>query len=188
MNSTAKQTAAEIAALLDALDRAESGARSDRKLLAAGRTRLATLLRRIDRVIAAPDNRAKAPPLTIPVSINQSIQATVADSFGHVQPDGRLYYVKAADCFAFRLAGTLFHGHIGNCGRNAVRTVDCRYGSRCNRRNTCMYYHDPVICGGTDRHDWKIALPQTQCSSPADLRRLRLFAMHILLSALAVRQ
>lgn len=68
-----------------------------------------------------------------------------------------LFYVTSARHFAFIFNGQLFHGNIGrifdfNEGPAAVKPFkfkDCKFGSSC-AKNNCLYYHDPIYCGGSD--------------------------------------
>jgi hypothetical protein len=86
-------------------------------------------------------------PVLIPISATMSISATIVPHMGHIQNDGRLYYVKANKQFALKIAHILLYGRIGvvyNNVKKPTRIKKCVYGKRCNNVRKCNYYHDPL--------------------------------------------
>lgn len=84
-----------------------------------------------------------------------SLPAVVVHSFDEVRQNGELYYVTSADHFAFKLAGKLFHGNIGEIftdEKQPEKIKDCRFGINCVKKNNCDYYHDPIKYPGSKDH------------------------------------
>jgi len=84
-----------------------------------------------------------------------SLPAVVVHSFDEVLQNGELYYVTSADHFAFKLAGKLFHGNIGEIftdEKQPEKIKDCRFGINCVKKNNCDYYHDPIKYPGSKDH------------------------------------
>jgi len=84
-----------------------------------------------------------------------SLPAVVVHSFDEVRQNGELYYVTSADHFAFKLAGKLFHGNIGEIftdEKQPEKIKDCRFGINCVKKNNCNYYHDPMKYPGSKDH------------------------------------
>ena len=227
-------TIADVGALFIALERAPGT--NDPIVIAAlinGRAKLASLLARVDNTLAragvtmsasATSKTTPATPkahtstplptplprpvtlLPVPLTARLAVLARDVPSFDDVAQDGNLYWVAAADCFAFRIAGMLMHGNIGTIyasARDGHKVIPCHYGQRCNRRATCQYWHNPLTCGGNERRNWtalswmhgprhgmrrignRASLEEDVTSAtPADARDLRLQAMHDLLCAI----
>lgn len=215
-------TIADVGALFIALERAPGT--NDPIVIAAlinGRAKLASLLTRVDNTLAragvtvkTPATSKTTPPpvprpialLPVPLTARLAVLARDVPSFDDVVQDGNLYWVAAADCFAFRIAGMLMHGNIGTIyasARDGHKVIPCHYGQRCNRRATCQYWHNPLTCGGNERRNWttlswmhgprhgmrrignRASLEEDVTSAtPADARDLRLQVMHDLLCAI----
>jgi hypothetical protein len=81
-----------------------------------------------------------------------SLPAIKVPSFEYVKSDGELYYVESADHFAFKLAGKLLHGNIGNIytdEKNPEKIKNCKFAASCMKRDHCDYYHDPLTFAGS---------------------------------------
>lgn len=123
------------------------------------------------RPLANSQNGLPARPQLITVSSSISLTAIVVTSFDAVKQDGYLYYNSAAEHFAFRLNGCLFHGNIGTIfdkPSDASRTADCRYADCRHREDgTCRYYHDPATYKGSkERRNYVNSLTYTPASAP----------------------
>jgi len=78
------------------------------------------------------------------------ISAIKVPEFENVIQDGELYYVENANHFAFRLAGQLYHGNVGEIYTNEQDphcVKPCRFGGECTNPH-CTYYHDPLHAHG----------------------------------------
>lgn len=109
-----------------------------------------------------------------------SISAIRVPTFDYVKQDGDLYYVEAADHFAFKLSGQLFHGNIGSIyteEKNPEKIKDCKFATSCMKQDNCDYYHDPIkFPGSKDRRNfiassWLYAPPNSQYKNRPRSRR-----------------
>jgi hypothetical protein len=89
----------------------------------------------------------------IKITDAHSINAITVPSFDYVQQDGNLYFVIEAEHFAFKIAGKLFHGNIGDIYTDAFVTPskikNCKYIGRCDKGSYCNYYHNPRMFPGS---------------------------------------
>lgn len=122
-------------------------------------------------IIAVPHPYAPAtpahPPAHVPVSDTCKntaicdgvyVRAVHVPNFSDVKDNGTLYYVTSHHTFAIFIAGKMFHGNVGEIGGGrAMRTAACKYGANCTKRLTCEWYHDPLVCGGSERRDYTAA-------------------------------
>jgi hypothetical protein len=84
----------------------------------------------------------------VPITRGLSIPAVVVPTIAQCEQDGNLYYIQKNELFAFRIAGQLFYGNIGNIytdSKEPVKIKECKYSGKCMRMDTCNYYHDPKI-------------------------------------------
>lgn len=86
----------------------------------------------------------------IQITENISLPATVVGDFADVNDDGKLYYIERANHFAMIIFKKLYHGNIGTIYTNEkilIKIKNCQYHSRdfSTKKNTCNYYHDPLI-------------------------------------------
>ncbi len=110
----------------------------------------------LGKVVAPPPGFTHAVPAQpkyakAQIAENIHLMAIHVPTFAGVIHNGELYYVESADHFAFKIAGMLFHGNIGNIYTNEadpVRIKACKFRSACTNTN-CTYYHDPAHNGGS---------------------------------------
>ena len=75
------------------------------------------------------------------------LNADVIYSFSQVAENGKLFYIEGANHLAFRLAGRLFHGNIGNIYykmKDPKKIKECKFRDKCSKKYICPYYHDPL--------------------------------------------
>lgn len=152
----------------------------------------------------------------VKVSASMSIPAIVVPSFDLVKQNGELYFVEDAEHFAFRFAGQLFHGNIGNIyvdERCPDKIKDCKFADLCMKKEGCDYYHNPrIFPGSKDRRNFTAnsflynpasARPRPQacrfgsrdsldsdilCMQPGDISGFNDRAVHMFLCSLLLNQ
>lgn len=141
----------------------------------------------LGKVVSPPPGFAVKMPLTVPapkytkasVVDNIHLMAIHVNSFADVTQNGELYYVESADHFAFKIAGMLFHGNIGNIYTNEpdpLRIKTCKFRSNCTN-SACTYYHDPLHGGNSKdtrnyiASSWLYASPHSPFKNRKTARR-----------------
>lgn len=97
-------------------------------------------------------------PREIPIKKELSLPAVAINNFDEVRAEGVLYYINCADHFAIKLNGVLLHGNIGNIlvdEKSPYKIKNCKFLSKCLKKDSCDYYHDPLEhAGSTDRRNY----------------------------------
>jgi hypothetical protein len=94
-------------------------------------------------------------PVNIKITPAHGLNVQVVNTWDQVKCDGSLYFVGPNQHFAFRIAGLLFHGNIGEIYMydDQLRQVnDCKYRGTCKNPATCQYYHDPMYFPNSTDH------------------------------------
>lgn len=73
-----------------------------------------------------------------------ALPAIIVKSTRDIRPDGQLYFIELINKFAFRLAGELFIGNIGELYTHEKfpkKIKTCSRGNSCANKESCAFYH-----------------------------------------------